>query len=227
MRNLLLSAAATALAVGVSFGVAQAAQVYSPDGDPFPAGSVAYLTGGPYLTPWGTFDMTTVSNFDGFSLLTGGGNEVFTYTGVWQTVTFDNGGVYSTFTLTDGDVEVEIFNRTSLSQAGSFTAQMLEATWTGTIDGVSVVAQIDPIDPTLGNITFTPLLNTRGLLVDYTFYNNTEFSLNGGPFVSTPLIGVSAPAPIPEAPAWAMILMGFAGLGLASYRRAAGPILLG
>lgn len=227
MRNLLLSAAATALALGVSFGGAQAAPVFSPDGDPFPAGSVAYLTGGPYTTAFGTFDMTTVSHFDGFSLKTGGGNEVFTYIGVWQTVTFDNLGVYSTVTLTDGDVEVEIFNRTSLSQAGAFTAQMLEATWTGTIDGVPVVAQISPTDPTLGNITFAKLQNTSGLLVDYMFFNNTEFSLNGGPFVSTPLIGVPAPAPIPEAPAWAMMLTGFAGLGLASYRRVAGPIPLG
>ena len=228
MRNLLLSAAVTSLALGVSFGKAQAAPVFTPDGDPFPAGSVAYLTGGPYTTPWGTFDMTTVSNFDGFSLQTIGGNEIFTYTGVSQTVTFDNHGVYSTFTLTDGDVKVEIFKRTHLFEAGAFSAQMLEATWTGTIDGIPVVAQINPSVPTTGTVTYSYISNMRsGFVVDYEFNNQTEFSVNGGPFLPTPLTGVSAPVPIPEAPAWAMMLMGFAGLGLASYRRAAGPILLG
>ena len=228
MRNLFLSAAATALALGVSLGVSQAAPLLTPDGDPFPAGSVAYLTGGPYMTPWGTFDMTTVSNFDGFSLQTIGGNEIFTYLGVSQTVTFDNQGVYSTFTLTDGVVKVEIFKRTNLFEAGKFNAQMLEATWTGTIDGDAVVARINPIVPTTGTVTYSYISNTRsGLVVDYKFNNQTEFSVDGGPFLPTPLTGVPAPAPIPEAPAWAMMLMGFAGLGLVSYRRLAGPIPIG
>jgi PEP-CTERM motif-containing protein len=103
---------------------------------------------------------------------------------------------------------------------------MLMATWTGTIDGVGVVAQISPTTPTRGTITFSlPPPGTLGLLVDYIFYNQTEFSLNGGAFVSTPLTGVSAP--IPEASTWAMMLMGFAGLCFASYRRTAGAIPLG
>ncbi len=225
MRSFLYSAAATSLALAVSIGAAQGAPVPTPDGDPFPAGSVAILTGGPYTTPFGTFDMTTVANFDGFSLQTNGGNEFYTYIGPTQTVTFDNGGVFSTFTLTNGDVEVEIFARSNPFERGTFAAQMLMATWTGTIDGQSVVAQINPDVPTLGTITYTAESNVRGLLVDYLFNNETEFSVNGSPFVSTPLTGV--PAVIPEATTWAMMLMGFAGLCLASYRRAAGPIPLG
>jgi hypothetical protein len=225
MRSLLYSAATTALALGVSIGVAEAAPVPTPDGDPFPAGSVAILTGGPYTTPFGTFDMTTVANFDGFILDATGGNEIYTYNGPTQTVTFDNNGVFSTFTLTNGQVEVEIFNRTSPFERGTFNAQMLMATWTGTIDGESVVAQINPDVPTLGTITFTGDPNAHGLLVDYLFHNETEFSLNGGPFVPTPLTGV--PAAVPETTTWAMMLLGFAGLCFASSRRAAGPIPLG
>jgi hypothetical protein len=234
MRNFLLSAAVTAVAIGVSIGGAWAAPVLTPDGDPFPSDSVAYLTGGPYMTPFGTFDMTTVANFDGFVLQNHGGNEFYTYatssllgtTGPSQTVTFDNHGVFSTFTLTNGDVEVEIFGRSSAFETGMFDARILMATWTGIIDGIPVVAQISPTMPTLGTITFSlPPVGKLGLLVDYTFYNQTEFSLNGGPFVSTPLTGVSAP--VPEAPTWAMMLTGFAGLCFASYRRAAGRIPLG
>jgi hypothetical protein len=133
MRNFLLSAAVTAVAIGVSIGGAWAAPVLTPDGDPFPSDSVAYLTGGPYMTPFGTFDMTTVANFDGFVLQNHGGNEFYTYatssllgtTGPSQTVTFDNHGVFSTFTLTNGDVEVEIFGRSSAFETGMFDARIL------------------------------------------------------------------------------------------------------
>ncbi|MFY9968604.1 MAG: hypothetical protein WBQ45_13545 [Roseiarcus sp.] len=233
MRSVFFSAAVTALALGASIGGAEAAQVLTPDGDPFPTNSVAYLTGGPYMTPFGTFDMTTVANFDGFVLQSHSGNEFYTYAtstvfgtvGPTQTVTFDNHGVFSTYTFTNGDVEVEIFGRSSAFETGTFSARMLMATWTGTIDGLPVVAQISPATPTLGTIIFSlPPPGTLGLLVDYVFHNQTEFSLNGGPFVSTPLTGVSAP--IPEASTWAMILAGFAGLAFASYRRSTGKIRL-
>ncbi len=234
MRSAFFSTAVIALAFGVPIGVAHAAQVLTPDGDPFPSNSVAYLTGGPYVTPFGTFDMTTVANFDGFVLQSNNGNEFYTYatssvfgtTGPSQTVTFDNNGVFSTYTFTNGDVEVEIFGRSSAFETGTFSARMLMATWTGTIDGLPVVAQISPATPTLGTITFSPPpAGTLGLLVDYVFYNQTEFSLNGGPFVSTPLTGVSAP--IPEASTWAMMLMGLAGLSFAAYRRPTGRVPLG
>ncbi len=224
MRNLLICAAVTSMGVGASIGVVQAAPVPTPNGDPFPSGSIAILTGGPYTTPFGTFDQTTVANFDGFVLQTTGGNEYFTYatssmfgtTGPTQTVTFDNGGVFSTYTFTNGDVEVEIKGRTSTTETGTFDAIMLMATWTGMIDGHTIIAQINPGVPTTGTVTFSEDGNGPELLVDYTFDNQTEFNLDGGPFMSTPLTGVSAA--VPEAPAWTMMLMGFAGLGFAGRR---------
>ena len=164
MRSVFFSAAVTAVAIGVSIGGAQAAQVLDARRRSVSDDSVAYLTGGPYMTPFGTFDMTTVANFDGFVLQTHSGNEFYTYAtstvfgtiGPSQTVTFDNHGVFSTFTFTNGDVEVEIFGRSSAFETGTFSARMLMATWTGTIDGLPVVAQISPAIPTLGTITIFP-----------------------------------------------------------------------
>ena len=55
--------------------------------------------------------------------------------------------------------------------------------------------------------------------------NGIDMSFNGGDQVSTfamEHLAFPATAPIPEPATWAMLLLGFAGLGLAGLRRRAG-----
>jgi hypothetical protein len=130
-----------------------------------------------------------------------------------------------------GTVDETVFGRTSDSQTGTFDITITGLDLTGTLmlppanplDGHTLLAGLDPTDTSKGTTTITPEGGVGG---------------PGGPFkidsffdvfidVSVPSAGLmKSVGPIrvvatPEPSTWAMLLIGFAGLGFAGWRRAA------
>jgi hypothetical protein len=202
------------LAVVLS-GSAHATAVLTPNGDPFPTGSIVNLDGGPYHTPFGSFSHIVLSNFGGADEVFHSGNEYFTYSGA-NGPTFTNYLTGGTVSFTNGTFEVEILHRTD-DQDGTFSAKLLEATFSGQIAGQNVVAELKPASSSLGTVTYigNPLLGTQTVSTDFSVAGG--YTVNGGPFQSTPLTGTSSA--VPEPSTWAMLLVGFGALGFIGWRR--------
>jgi len=82
------------------------------------------------------------------------------------------------FELT-GPVSVIAYGRTSDTETGPFSTQMLSMDMTGTVGGNSVVLMLDPARPTMGQTTITSL--GGGMFNISSFFDVfTEISLDGG-----------------------------------------------
>jgi hypothetical protein len=232
MRSLVTSAGAV-LALGLSMGASHAVPGPAPVptlGDPFPSEAQMLETRPTFLTPFG-YNNGCISEFTpAYTLDTSGSNETFTYDDVTRIFAFtQTNGQVNHYTFTNGTVQAEIVGRTSLDETGTFQIELLEANWTGNVGGNIINMRLDPTKLSEGTITFTEAKN-GDLFVDYNFSMYNQFGagdqyLDAPVSTVTPRIGGDPPVVVvPEASTWAMMLVGFAGLGFAFRRKAAGAI---
>jgi hypothetical protein len=229
MRMSTLRAAAAAAALAVTAGAADAAAIFSLSPSPIPDGSGFDLVG-TFDTPFGWVRNVYVTNLEIESLGISGGGTTETFSGE-PSITFysapTGGSVTGTASFSASDLELFIggaFNPFT-NYLGTFPEQWLSATWTGTQSptGDTLVAEMNPALETLGSVTISA--TTGGYLITNPFTVNGQFSVNGGPpAILPPLdaslqpIGFTPPSAIPEPSTWAMMLLGFAGLGYAGWR---------
>jgi hypothetical protein len=197
-------------------------------GDPFPTGTVIDLFGGPYTTQFGTFDEIQLSNFTGCTpgcpgpnptYVQNGTDQFFTYTDVTFTLSHqtNNTGIPGPLVIPGGTVEVELFGRTSLTQLGTFAAVLLEANFSGNAYGHVLAPQLLG-----GGGSGWVHYVYDGLAVGGFAFNvpNAGYTVDGGPFISTPLTTTPLPAALP---------MFGAGLGLVGWlarrRKARGTLV--
>lgn len=214
MSKIPVRAVMAAIAVGVaSVGAALATPVPTLQGDPYPAGSELVFSGGPYTLPGvGTFDSVTASNFNLVSIGSPGGpNEVFNYTGT-ATVPFTNPlstGIFS------GTLQATVIGRTSVLQTGTFTVIITAGSFAPAIvNGQTVVYGAgSPLSTTERTATYSSGGPTGLFVSTQATDSPIGFTVNGGPFISTPLSGTSQLAtPLPAT----LPLFG-AGLGLVGW----------
>jgi hypothetical protein len=220
---------AAAVAIGVaSMGVASATPVPTYSGDPFPSGIEVVYSGGPFVLPLvGTFDSASLSGFNLLNIGTPGGpNQTFDYS-VTFTVPFTNPASTGIFA---GTVEVEVVGRSSLAQTGTFPLVTLAATSSTSVINGQVVARLGgaPFTTTTRSVTYSAG-GPSGLLVSSVGTDiPIGFTVNNGPFISTPMGYASQPAlsavPLPAA----LPLFG-AGLGMMGWlarrrKAAAAPV---
>jgi hypothetical protein len=226
---MLVTSAGAALALGLSIGASYAVPIPT-SGDPFPSGSELLETRAPAPFPFG-LNSGCISVFSSHTLDTTAEGETFTYDNVVRTFAFTQNGKVTYYTFTGGVVQAEIVGRSSLDETGTFDIKLLKANWTGTIGGQTLDFRLDPTMPSGGTITFTTAAD-NSLLVDY---NMSMYNQSGPPgnlqdtpvTMAVPRIGGGPPVvPVPEASTWAMVLVGFAGLGFACRRKMAGALRL-
>ena len=228
MRISSLRTLAAVSAVAVTAGAANAAAIFSPSPSPIPDGSGFDLVAGTFDTPYGFVRNIEVTNLqiESLSIGAGGTTEVFSAkpTIIFYSAATGGSVVGKTF-LSTTNLEVFIgdnFNPFT-NYLGTFAEQIAAGTWTGTQSpsGDSILGEANPALESLGSVTISP--TTGGYLIANSFTVNAQFSANGGPpailppFVARQLPIGFAPG-VPEPSTWAMMALGFAGLGFA-YRR--------
>jgi MYXO-CTERM domain-containing protein len=229
--------AAAALTVA---GAANAALVFTTTGDPFPAGSEVKLTPdtGPFETPYGFVNEIFLRDFapDTFPSPSTG-NQVYTYAGVtFNNVFFSDATLTTqvgTYQGTTTAFQVQVQSRPGIQAAGSYTAVLQSATFTGTAfsslapngtDG-PLVTRIDPDLTTTGTVNFGELTTLNGVSGQYV---SSDFSVPGqfgtdlgGPFIDVPMTGTSNPPQVPVPATAAILLPGLIGLAALRRRRPA------
>jgi PEP-CTERM motif len=99
---------------------------------------------------------------------------------------------------------------------GTFPETFLSATFTDTVAGNALVDELDPSRTSLGSVTIS-LAPGGGFLIDNRAAIYGVYTINGGDPITVP---VALTVGVPEPSTWAMMLLGFVGLGLASFRAA-------
>jgi hypothetical protein len=124
-----------------------------------------------------------------------------------------------------GQVSEEVIGRTSDTETGSFTTDVSGLGLTGTLslpglpgsslDGLKLMATLDATHTSSGTTTITA--DGSVFKIDSFFHVFVDVSLPAaGPSKSVGPIPLEA---VPEPSTCAMMLLGFAGLGFAGYRR--------
>lgn len=98
---------------------------------------------------------------------------------------------------------------------GAFPETVKSATFTGTVDGHALVDELDPSRASLGSVTITTAPE-GGFLIDNKAVIHGVYTIDGGDPITVP---VALTVGAPEASTWAMMAVGFAGLGFLGYRR--------
>jgi hypothetical protein len=142
-------------------------------------------------------------------------------------------GTYtSTVTLPDGFTHTETDTVTGLSVVGEQDFTNGSASGSFTFTGT-----ITLLNPTLGFISGTGVINNQGTR-DFTLdpFNSAVVEVSATEFVlqwsgTDPLFGSiggggTMTAAVPEPSTWAMMLLGFAGIGFMAYRRKSTPALM-
>jgi hypothetical protein len=128
-----------------------------------------------------------------------------------------------------GTVDETVLDRTSNTEIGTFITDITSLDLTGTLmlppdnplDGATLVATLDPSELSSGTTSITPLgQNTPEFVISSFFDIFIDLSVPSLG-LSRSGIGVTVVAGVPEPATWAMMLIGFTGLGFAAHRRAA------
>ena len=127
-----------------------------------------------------------------------------------------------------GTVDETVLDRTSNTEIGTFTTDITSLDLTGTLmlppgnplDGATLVATLNPSELSSGMTSIAPLdQNAREFVIKSFFDIFIDLSVPSSELGKSG-IGVMVVAGAPEPATWAMMLLGFAGLGFAGYRRA-------
>lgn len=213
-----LRMAAASFVLAVTASAAGATIILSPVPNPIPNGSTWDLLG-TFLTPFGWVRVTTVSDFKLLSAsITPEGLEATYSADLSQTAyTMETGGMsLGANLLTTDDFEVFIgggFDPLT-NYLGTFPETFVSATFTGDVDGNAVVDELDPSHPSLGSVTISAAPG-GGFFIDNRAAIYGVYTINGGAPITVP---VALTVGVPEPSTWAMMLLGFGGLGFAGYR---------
>ncbi len=128
-------------------------------------------------------------------------------------------GSLGSFTLT-GAVALELQGRTSPTETGSWVADLAGLSLSAPFMGVDTLSvTLDPQHSSAGAVSITPLGQSGDYLIQSYFDIFVDVTLDrpGLPLITTSVgpIGVVA---VPEPATWAMLLIGFVGLGFAHRR---------
>lgn len=208
--------------VGALGGAAQADVVtgsptFPPNSLSFssPGGAGCFVVANACVTP-GIFTLTspTSSFLPGVQDITADA----TYTG--SLTPLQGMGSLGSFTLT-GAVALEVQGRTSPTETGSWIADLAGLSLSAPFMGVGTLSvTLDPQHTSAGAVSITPLGQGGDFRIQSFFDIFVDVTLDrpGLPLITTSVgpIGVVA---VPEPATWAMLLIGFAGLGFAAQRR--------
>ena len=185
------------------------------------------LIGIPYLSASGAgcFDAAGVCVLPGplvqtslvSSDFTSAGQDIVTNAVYQSTLTTLTGTPIGTIKLT-GTVEQLIEGRTSDLETGSWMTELTNLSLSGSVLGATLSAMLDPSNPSTGTTSVEPL-GERGFTINSFFDVFVDLSLNTGLSTSVGPILTTA-VPVPEPSIWALMLIGFAGLGVAARRHA-------
>jgi hypothetical protein len=160
-----------------------------------------------------TFSLPAIQDVEGLA----------TYTGSLTTLP-PNSVPLGSFTLS-GSVDFQVLGRGSDSQTGSWATEITSLSLTGQLLQFGTLkAILDPKHQSTGSTTITALDNGGRFQITSFFDVFMEVTLSDRPHSQPPLtttipgILVEAVA-VPEPAPWAMMLLGFAGLGFAGQRR--------
>jgi hypothetical protein len=178
-----------------------------------PTGAGCFTVIGVCVTP-GAFTMTSVTS----SVFDTLGQEIDAQAVYNGTLTTLGGALIGPISLT-GTVDQRVEGRVSDTELGSFKTDVTGLDMSGLVLGHTLMMGLNPnpAEPSTG-ITSIVALN-RGFEINSFFDVFVELSLDGGP--GKPLHEITLVAGAPEPSTWAMMLVGFAGLGFAARRRAA------
>jgi PEP-CTERM motif len=173
-----------------------------------PTGAGCFPLAGVCVTP-GAFTMTSATSvFDSL------GQEIDAQAVYDGTLTALIGGAFiATIELT-GTVDQRVEGRVSDTELGSFKTDVTGLDMSGAVLGGTLMMGLNPLTPSTGMTSIVAL--NRGFEINSFFDVFVELSLEGFPV--TPLPKITLVAGVPEPSTWAMMLIGFAGLGLAGYR---------
>ncbi len=133
-------------------------------------------------------------------------------------------GSLGSFTLT-GTVDLEVLGRSSPTKTGSWTADLTGLSLSGPLLSFGTLsATLDAQHTSSGTVSIASLGQTGEFRITSFFDIFVDVTLDrpGLPSLTTSVgpIGVAA---VPEPATWSMLLIGFAGLGLAARRRLPSP----
>ena len=129
------------------------------------------------------------------------------------------------FTLS-GTVDFELLGRTFSTETGSWATELTGMLLTGPLLGGTLTTTLDDSNPSIGTTSVTPLDpgagNSRQFVITSFFdiFVDLTFDRPGLPALHTSA-GPIEVAAVPESSTWAMLVIGFAALGSAAYRRRA------
>jgi hypothetical protein len=220
--------AVSAVAAGALIGSARASVIESspsfpPDPLSFssPTGAGCFPLAGACVTP-GIFTLTeAVSTFSSLPAVQDVAASA-TYTGSLTTLTNIPLG---SFTLS-GPVDFEVLGRGSDTETGSWTTEITSLSLTGPLlqfGTLTATLDPDPHHPSKGNISIEPI--GRGEFRITSFFDVfMDVTLSDRPNLLPTLTTTVGPILVvvgaPEPATWAMMLVGFIGLGFAGHRRA-------
>jgi len=132
-------------------------------------------------------------------------------------------------TLT-GTIEQEVLGRTFSTELGSWTTDIVNLSLQGPLMGHTLTLTLDPSQTSSGTSSITSLGDDTFLITSF-FDVFVELTLD----TPTPLHAVRGPleltlspvVAVPEPSTWAMMLVGFAGVGFMAYRRKSKPAPMG
>ncbi|MFO1433267.1 MAG: hypothetical protein U1F76_24735 [Candidatus Competibacteraceae bacterium] len=218
--------AAVVLAAAAS--TASATPVFTPFGDPFPAGSLI-IVGSGFQPGIGSTPYSIIYNIQLQSIDTTGGNQAFVYTA-------ENYAPLHLDTLGDQivigsipDLTVTVYGRAGLFETGTFDL-VLGGSFSEAVmypSGDHITSKLNPDLVSAGTVTFTGPVTVGGLpglLAESSFTINTMASFNGGPFIILPpqdaTTSPNNPFAVPEPATAALVIPGL--LALLGVRRRRG-----
>jgi len=180
-----------------------------------PTGAGCFTLAGVCVTP-GTFVLTSTVS----STFTVAGQDIVADASYDGTLTTLGGALIGSFSLT-GTVEELVLGRTSDTELGSWTTDLVMMSLSGPVLGHTLTATQDPTNPSTGltSIESIDVGNQQRFRIDSFFDVFIDVSLSGtGLSASVGPISVEA---VPEPPVWTLMILGFAGLAFAGRSRLA------
>ncbi len=126
-------------------------------------------------------------------------------------------------------VEQEVLGRTFDTETGTWTTELVSLSLSGPVLGHTLTLDLDPSQTSSGTTSIVPLSDGTfrissffDVFVELTLDTPTPLHASRGPIELT----LSPVVAVPEPSTWAMMLLGFAGIGFVAYRRKSKPALI-
>jgi hypothetical protein len=132
-----------------------------------------------------------LSNFNDTNFSLSGGNELATSDVSLTADAFNNvsgmPGMFIAPVTLNGQIDITYFSKGALSEPGTFNDQITFLDLTGTLNGHSIEAMLNPMQPSTGQTTVTPIGGTPPQFkVNSSFDVFAELSIDNGPFIPGP-----------------------------------------